>query len=366
MAINNRSKTWWFSLAGIPLFSWIKLNKEFGPVDRKYLVYAIAMTMLSIMMVPARVLQKLIYSRKIRKVVMHQDPIFIIGFWRSGTTWLHNILSQDERLGYVTLKQALFSSFFLVMPKFFWGGLDISKQKKRAMDNIMFSLDSPEEHALSVYANSPWYARFPSCFAQVCVFFPKALKKCREYCLLPESQSEFERNIYKKALLKVCKTATFIYKGKQLILKDPRDTAWIKQILEVFPRAKFIYLYRNPYDIYYSTIHMFETQSRQLSFQELSRQSIEENVLAIYPQLLKHYEQDKQLIPKGNLIEIKFEDFERNTLKELERIYSTLSLPNFLDVKEKMTAYLNSNKNYKKNEFVIDDHIKNMIRNKWG
>ena len=47
-------------------------------------------------------LQTLIWSRRIRETEIEQAPLFIIGHWRSGTTWLHELLALDERFTYPT------------------------------------------------------------------------------------------------------------------------------------------------------------------------------------------------------------------------------------------------------------------------
>ena len=45
-------------------------------------------------------LQRLIYGRRIAAAEITQPPIFIIGHWRSGTTYLHELMVCDERLAY--------------------------------------------------------------------------------------------------------------------------------------------------------------------------------------------------------------------------------------------------------------------------
>ena len=47
-------------------------------------------------------LQKLIWYRRVRRTEIKQPPLFIIGHWRSGTTWLHELLALDDRFTYPT------------------------------------------------------------------------------------------------------------------------------------------------------------------------------------------------------------------------------------------------------------------------
>src|SRR5262245_14846118 len=43
------------------------------------------------------VAQRLRYGRKIEATQIEQPPVFIIGHWRSGTTYLHELMHLDER-----------------------------------------------------------------------------------------------------------------------------------------------------------------------------------------------------------------------------------------------------------------------------
>ena len=45
-------------------------------------------------------LQRLIYGRRIAATEIKEPPIFIIGHWRSGTTYLHELMVCDERFAY--------------------------------------------------------------------------------------------------------------------------------------------------------------------------------------------------------------------------------------------------------------------------
>ncbi|MBN1264739.1 MAG: sulfotransferase [Anaerolineales bacterium] len=58
---------------------------------------------------------------------------------------------------------------------------------------------------------------------------------------------------------------------------------------------------------------------RQLK--EVQKTEEEEDILTIYKQRMERYQEDKNLIPEGNLVEIQFEDFEQHPLKTLRTIY---------------------------------------------
>jgi len=43
---------------------------------------------------------------------------------------------------------------------------------------------------------------------------------------------------------------------KRLLLKSPVHTARIKLLLKLFPDAQFVYIHRNPYDVFRSAVNM--------------------------------------------------------------------------------------------------------------
>src|SRR5262245_20250114 len=43
------------------------------------------------------IVQRALYGHRIRATQIDPDPVFIIGHWRSGTTYMHELMSHDER-----------------------------------------------------------------------------------------------------------------------------------------------------------------------------------------------------------------------------------------------------------------------------
>jgi hypothetical protein len=154
--------------------------------------------------------------------------------------------------------------------------------------------------------------------------------------------------------------------GKQLVLKNPANTARIKFLLESYPNAKFIHIYRNPYTIYLSTRYFYKKTMENFMFQNVSNFLIEDSIIKIYKDLMKCYFAEKKLIPQGNLVEIKFEDLEKDAIGQLKKIYDTLSLPGFNKCKSKIEAYLGEQKNYRKNKFQLPKETIDKVEKQWG
>lgn len=130
----------------------------------------------------------------------------------------------------------------------------------------------------------------------------------------------------------------------------------------MFPNAKFIYLMRNPYTVFESTRSFFTNTIQPLKLEEFSDADIEKNILITYRKLHEQYEADKHLIPEGNLIEVKFEDFEADALGMTEKIYQTLGLPGWENARTAIEQYVGSKKGYKKTNTNMPSALSNSLK----
>lgn len=133
----------------------------------------------------------------------------------------------------------------------------------------------------------------------------------------------------------------------------------------MFPNAKFIYLMRNPYTVFESTRSFFTNTITLCNCRKFLRRSWKKTIIEVYTRLYRKYEEDKKLIPAGNLIEIKFEDFEADALAMTEKIYRTLAIPGFEAAKADIAAYLDKKKGYKKNAYKYETRTVELVEKHW-
>ena len=127
---------------------------------------------------------------------------------------------------------------------------------------------------------------------------------------------------------------------------------------------------RNPYTVFESTRSFFTNTIQPLKLEDFSNQEIQDNIVKTYRDLYFKYEKDKNLIPKGNLIEVKFEDFEKNALEMTKNIYESLSIPGFENARPAIEAYyrlsyLDTKKGYKKNQYKYEEETVRIVENNW-
>lgn len=345
-------------LAGGSFINWIKLLINNGGVDRKYIMRAVLVSVISLLGIPFRFFETAKFGRKVENIQIQYSPIFILGHWRSGTTYLHNVMVQDQNLGYVSTCQTWIPEMFLSSQEL--GKLITSKviPKKRPMDNVLLSSDLPqeEEYAIGNVSQYSFYHGF---------FFPKNIKKYFKNFVLFEGVSEKIKNEWKNVYIKILKKATLSVHGKRLVIKNPSNTARIKLLLEIFPNAKFIHIYRNPYIVYTSTKHLYAKLLPEFILQDIDEKEIDANILKFYQELMQKFFIDKNLIPQENYVEIKYEYFVGNELAELKRVYEQINLPDFEKAEENFKKYIDSESNYETNKYSYDEETIKKVYVAW-
>jgi hypothetical protein len=344
-------------------WSWIKLLWQNRSIDRKFIPRALFVTLASLLTSPLRIYESLRFGRTVKKTAVHPSPIFIIGHWRSGTTHLHNILVRDKNLGCVSMWQAFAPGLCLIDERVFKNPFNKIAKKMhptREIDNIPLSMDNPEEEDLAIANMSPYsYLHMYSYPRRATYFFETYITYFNN---LPKSTIDK----WKKVYLLILRKATLKAEGKRLVIKNCADSARIKTLLELFPDAKFIHIYRNPYNIFRSTQHLYKVVMERAQLQEVGQGEHENWVLLFYAQLMQKLLADKSLIPAGNLVEVRYEDLDKEPLAQLRKVYETLSLPGFAEAEPDFRAYLDSIANYQKLAHKqLDDSAITKINRNW-
>ena len=198
-----------------------------------------------------------------------------------------------------------------------------------------------------------WRFVFPLCWHK----WPS----CAELCNDPEYCRRWKKEYIRTLKLITCKN-----NGRQLVLKSPPNTERIKLLLEMFPQAKFIYISRNPYHVFYSACNLWQKAVRKFSLQDFTTDQMEEIIFNSYIHMMEQYEKDKALIPPGNLTEVKFEDLELKPLTVLKEVYSMLNIPDFETAEPGFIRQLKKEKQYEKFKYNYDEKTFKKIDRKWS
>ena len=314
---------------------------------------------LSSIIAPFRIRERIKYDKKINNTEIKNHPLFIIGHWRNGTTYLHNVLSLDKNLGYFTTFHAYLPSVFLSSEKLLKSIVAKSLPKKRPMDDAIMDADLPQEDQYAIGAFSPYSYYHGWCF-------PKNMDFYNNYVLM-ENVSQDVIDKWKEVYLYLLKKATLYNNGKRLVLKNQDNTAKIKILLEMFPDAKFILILRNPYQMYYSMMKFMRIVIPLYCVQNPPKfEIVEKSMMDLYAKFFRKYLDQRDSIPKGNLVEIKYENFINNPLKMLKKIYTSLNLEGFKESENSFREYVETQKSFKPQTYEVSDDVRKKIDEKWG
>lgn len=280
-------------------------------------------------------------KNKLRRV---QPPLFVIGHWRSGTTHLHNLLCIDERAGYSTTFQTVFPNLLFGFHRPMFWLLRLMMPKTRPVDNVELNARNPqeEEFGLGNVMEMSYYNWW---------YFPKKWDYFLDNYLELQDLSNSNLHRWKKTYLNFIRRA-LTREGKfWYVSKNPPNTARIPLLLEMFPQARFVYIQRNPYEVFVSSQRFFKAILEPLQMQDITEEDFNAHILKAYCRLFDAFEAHKHLIPENRLVELTYEDFMQNELKHLQHIYLELEIKLPLDLISKWIESLkktdHQNKTYK-------------------
>jgi hypothetical protein len=346
-------------LAGGGFVNWLRLLRSNNRVESRYLSRAVYITFMTLLFSPWRALQESVFGRRIEATRIDQDPIFVLGHYRSGGTYLVNLMTQDTQWGFLSTTQALLPDLFL-LGRPIRNIFKLFLHEKRPMDNVRVTPESPEEpeHAIGNLVPYGFYQGF--CFPD------RMMDYFRSSVLFENDPSGKVHQLWKQAYIKILKACTMANRGKRLLIKNPPDTARIPSLVEMFPNAKFVFLYRNPYVMFPSIRNFYTAYIVDWQLRDIGDDELDENILTIYEQIMSRYQQDKQLISQDHLVEVRFEDFEKRPVDEMERIYRRLHLPGFEDSISAFADYADSQKDYEKNHYSLTPQQIERISHHWS
>ncbi len=293
------------------------------------------------------------------KSIIKKPPLFLLGHWRSGTTYLHNVLSKDDQFGFFSTFDAYLPGVFLTGEKRLKPIVAGSIPKKRPMDDVAMDADLPqeEEYALGGTSIYSYYHGW---------IFPKNMEYYNNFVLL-DNVPQYIIDNFKRHYINLLKKATYKNNGKRLLLKNPSNTARIKILLDLFPDAKFVHIQRNPYHQYLSMIRFMKLVIPLYCVQNPpSFDIIEKKMMNLYAKMYKKYFKERTLIPKRNLVEIRYEDFINDPYSETKKIYNCLELNNFSDVNMLIKDYILSQLEIKTASYNITDDVRNKVYSHWA
>jgi len=303
------------------------------------------------------VVQRLRFGRAIEATEIEQPPVFIIGHWRSGTTYLHELLHLDQRFVSPTTYQCFAPHHCLLTEGLMktFGSWLIPKQ--RPMDNMAAGWDRPQEDEfalLTLGAPTPY----------VRMAFPNDPPPYTEFLDMhgcaPANLARFEQ-----AVIHFVKLLTYST-HRRVLLKSPPHTGRIEVLSRLFPGAKFIHIVRHPFALFPSTMRLWQSLDEVQGLQMPRGQGLEEYVFDCLTRMYRGFEDQRRRLDPGAIYEVRYEELTANPVVEIGKMYHRLELGDYSLVHDLIAESVEQQKDYKTNKHKMDDALKRRVRERWA
>jgi hypothetical protein len=282
------------------------------------------------------------------------DPIFIIGHWRTGSTLLHQLLNLDPNLAAPTLLQVAEPNCFICSYRYYLPVFSALLSKTRPMDNVKIGINEPQEDEYAIFRLSDFSPIERLVFPTDPKYFVNDYPS-----FLPENEKGIKE--WEAKLCFFFRKLSFFH-GKTIISKNPFNSLRIRELASLFPKARFIHIVRHPYAVIPSTIHLWKVVMEQNRLNLKGSNPGIEQVTEGLSRLLNTIERDKSFLAGENFYEIRFEDLEADPDSEVRKIYSRFQMPFNDALCDNIRSYMDNLRNYRKNEFHLSEEEKERIR----
>lgn len=286
-----------------------------------------------------------------------RDAVVVLGYWRSGTTLLHELLCLDSRYCYPTTHACMNPHHFL-----FSEAAALSQQgtvTQRPMDDMEVRPGSPQEDEfalLSLGARSPYEALL------VPAILPEALKLTD-----PRELSSEDEKRWRQVFLSFLAGVSVRGGTRPMILKSPTHGVRVATLRELLPDARFLLIVRDPMTSFESVVRMWRKMFETYALGPVpSDDVIRQAVLADRPRFEAKLASATDDIPANRFTKIRYESLIANPVQVIEQLYQKLELGEFGAVRDAVAAETQRRSGYHAQGSLPSEFWRKRIHEEWN
>ncbi|MEI8204345.1 MAG: sulfotransferase [Bacteroidota bacterium] len=297
-------------------------------------------------------IEKKRYHKAIDQTIPIKAPIFIIGHWRTGSTLLHQFFQQDPSLTTPSHYQVVLPEFFISGAPYYRPVLKIAMGKTRPMDSMKIGLDEPQEDEYALYKMTGISPFNNLVFPTDSAYFLNSYSD-----FIPDKD---QLGKWKNAFNYFYRKISFVA-NKQVVFKNPFHTLRIDILKDMFPNAKFVHIYRHPYNVVPSTINMWKTVGMQNSMNSINHDPEVSDVASFYEHMLSYVNKKEVTFSEESFINVCYEELEINPIETMRKIYQQFEMDFTQECKDNLTKTIKDNSGYVKNLYSLSEQDKLII-----
>jgi len=303
-------------------------------------------------------IQRAVYGRRIAAARVADPPIWVVGHWRSGTTFLHELLCLDPRFTYPTTYECSAPDHFLVSS---WGLpwlMGLLLPRRRPMDDVEMGMGRPQEDELALCVMGA-----PSFMTRAA--FPNEPSPYDETLDLDRTDPAV-RDRWREALGRFVRCVELKRPGKRIVLKSPPHTGRIAHLADLFPGSQFIHIVRDPRALFRSTVRLWRTLDPIQGLQIPRHDTLDEFVFASCERMYEGFLRQRTRIDPAALVELTYEDLVRDPIGEVRRIYERLGWTGFEEVRPRIEAFLAERREFRPTRYDFPPELEAELQRRWS
>lgn len=257
------------------------------------------------------------------------EAIFILGFWRSGTTLMHELLAADPRFGFPSNYACFHPHHFVFSQK---AALSRNEGEiRRPQDGVTTGWGTPQEDEFALLclgARSPYEGLIAA------ADFGRAMMLAD-----PEELPAEEKETWERVFLRFFRALRFAHGDKPLVLKSPTHSYRVKTLRRLVPKARFILMVRDPAEVFESMMKTYRAFSLRYGLVPgMPNRELRELILRERVRCEAKLQEGLAGLGPDRLAIVRFEDLTAEPVAGVEKIYRQFGLTDFESVRPRLLA----------------------------
>ncbi|MCZ6807303.1 MAG: sulfotransferase [Deltaproteobacteria bacterium] len=257
-------------------------------------------------------------------------PLFVLGLFRSGTTFLHRLLAQDPDSRTLPHWESFDPVHTPAGPE--------ARQRKLTFTLGLADVLSPNIkaiHPMDAYQTDECRALFTNVFRTLQFNVQYRVPSYVDWLLGQDARIAYRH--YRRQLQSIHYHRPF---GKRFVLKDPTHMFFVGTITEIFPNARFVFIHRDPVDTLSSICSLYG-YARSVFSSDVDAKALGGELPNSYMMsMLESAVAAVDRLPSNRVAHIRSPDLSRDPVRAVAAAYRDLGMELSEDASTAMQAYV--------------------------